>query len=72
MRQEGIIHVPGVGGHLDDDFILRREGSRHPGIELIPGDALWREDFVLVGVHTGGEHIGLVDIQTDETIWSRA
>jgi hypothetical protein len=71
QRFQGIVDRIGIGGHLDYDRIL--ESQVLPG-PFFQGShrVLWRaQHLVQTGVHTCGDEVSLVDVQTDETSWGR-
>jgi len=67
MFDQGIVHIPSVGGHFDDDSIAGLERPLHPGIEAIPSYSLWPQHLLLIRIHACGDHVVLVDIQAKVT-----
>jgi hypothetical protein len=68
---EDVMNSIGVGGHLDDDCVPGSEVLPGPTIELVDGDLMGSEDGVELMIHTDGDEVFFMDVETDETIGSR-
>jgi len=63
--EEGIVEVEGVGGHLEDEGVGRREVLVNPSIEVGEEDLAVVKELVGVGIDGNSDEIVLVNVEAD-------
>lgn len=71
VRDQGIVHFPGVGRHFDHDGIVRSQMALDPTCEIRPFDLVRAEDLLQFAVHADGHEEMLVDVEPDVALWGR-
>jgi hypothetical protein len=66
VRQEILIKLPGVGGHLQDDGVFFAQGSYHPFFQASKFDPLRTKNLLEVFVHTDGDQEFFMNVEADE------
>jgi hypothetical protein len=61
-----VVHLPGVGRHLDTDRVSGGEHLGRPGRPALPGQAHRAEHLLQGVIDADDDHVRLVDVQTDE------
>jgi hypothetical protein len=66
-RQQLVVDLPGVGGHLNDHGVSGGERLLDPAFQIGELHTLRTGQRSEIGIHAHGDHVVLVDIETDET-----
>jgi hypothetical protein len=68
QRSQMVVQVPGVGGRLQHDGVSRSEVFATPRLKVGHRNALWTEDYGLLGIDCGHCDGVAVDIQGYEAV----